>query len=319
LIRLPALVGYTGFVGSNLMAQYDFQQTYNSKNIAGAYGLKPDLLVYAGVAGTKFIANGDPAADRAIIADAAENIRRIAPEKIVLISTIDVYPPGRCGYESDRIDYGGQTDYGLHRLQLEKWVAEHIKDHHIIRLPGIYGRNLKKNLIFDLIYGVFPILKLELYERLRSSDPFFETVYRPSSAGHYYLHSFCADDLRRIRRVMNHLEIDALQYTDSRGIYQYYDLKNLWKHIRTAVQNEIRVLNIAPEPISAKELVEFVTRRSFRNHKAGPFPRYDMKTSHAALFQMESVAKNYIGSRSQVLKNIKEFVHEQKNDLGLPD
>ena len=44
-----ALVGYTGFVGTNLNASYEFDGLYNSKNVKDAYGLEPKLLVYSGL------------------------------------------------------------------------------------------------------------------------------------------------------------------------------------------------------------------------------------------------------------------------------
>ena len=45
---MKALVGYTGFVGSNIYTSGEFDAVYNSKNIEEAFGTKPDLLVYAG-------------------------------------------------------------------------------------------------------------------------------------------------------------------------------------------------------------------------------------------------------------------------------
>ena len=46
---MKALVGYTGFVGSNIYDAGDFDAFYNSKNIQEAYGTEPDLLIYAGM------------------------------------------------------------------------------------------------------------------------------------------------------------------------------------------------------------------------------------------------------------------------------
>jgi hypothetical protein len=54
------LVGYTGFVGSNLYDAGEFDAVYNSKNIQDAFGTTPDLLVYAGVRAEKYLANNDP-------------------------------------------------------------------------------------------------------------------------------------------------------------------------------------------------------------------------------------------------------------------
>ena len=41
------IVGYTGFVGSNIVLAHEFEGKFNSKNIKEAYGGNPDLLVYA--------------------------------------------------------------------------------------------------------------------------------------------------------------------------------------------------------------------------------------------------------------------------------
>ena len=51
---MKALVGYTGFVGSNIYTSGEFDAVYNSKNIEEAFGTKPDLLVYAGLRAEKF-------------------------------------------------------------------------------------------------------------------------------------------------------------------------------------------------------------------------------------------------------------------------
>ena len=60
---MNAIVGYTGFVGSNLYTPERFGAAWNSRNIAEAYGTEPDLLVYAGVRAEKFLANRDPEKD----------------------------------------------------------------------------------------------------------------------------------------------------------------------------------------------------------------------------------------------------------------
>ena len=52
-----AIVGYTGFVGSNIYAAGDFDAAYNTKNIQDAFGSNPDLLIYAGMRAEKFLAN----------------------------------------------------------------------------------------------------------------------------------------------------------------------------------------------------------------------------------------------------------------------
>ena len=62
---MNALVGYTGFVGSNLYTQGKFDCVYNSKNITEAFETYPDLLVYAGLRAEKYLANQAPEKDMA--------------------------------------------------------------------------------------------------------------------------------------------------------------------------------------------------------------------------------------------------------------
>ena len=88
---MNALVGYTGFVGSNIYETGSFDQVYNSKNIEDAYGTNPDLLIYAGLRAEKYLANNAPEKDMELIEQAQENIEKINPKKLVLISTIDVF------------------------------------------------------------------------------------------------------------------------------------------------------------------------------------------------------------------------------------
>ena len=52
---MVVLVGYTGFVGSNIYAAAGdrIDAVYNSKNIEKAFGTNPDLLIYAGLRAEK--------------------------------------------------------------------------------------------------------------------------------------------------------------------------------------------------------------------------------------------------------------------------
>ena len=89
------LVGSTGFVGGNLMAVHPFAAACHSTDIAAQFGSEPDLCVYAGVPAAMFLANADPEADLAVMRGARENLRRIAPKAVALISSIAVYADSR--------------------------------------------------------------------------------------------------------------------------------------------------------------------------------------------------------------------------------
>ena len=125
---MKALVGYTGFVGSNLCDQTKFDAVYNSKNIVEAYGTAPDLMVYAGVRAEKYLANSAPEKDLGKILEAEENIVKTAPKKLVLISTIDVFTNPQDVDENTTVVTDGLHPYGLNRYLLERRIRERFSE-----------------------------------------------------------------------------------------------------------------------------------------------------------------------------------------------
>ena len=127
---MVALVGYTGFVGSNIYASAGnkIDVVYNSKNIEEAYNTNPDLLIYAGLRAEKYLANNAPEKDMELILQAEENITRINPKRLVLISTIDVFMVPKDVDETSEIGTENLHAYGYNRYQLELWVREKYHD-----------------------------------------------------------------------------------------------------------------------------------------------------------------------------------------------
>ena len=58
------LIGYTGFVGSNLSEQKSFSEYFNSSNIEKIKNHEFDMLICAGLSGTKYKINKKPIAVR---------------------------------------------------------------------------------------------------------------------------------------------------------------------------------------------------------------------------------------------------------------
>lgn len=146
-----ALIGYTGFVGSTLMRERDFGARFNSKNIDEICGCAFDTVVCAGVSAIKWLANQQPEADFAAIDGLMKHLKTIKAAHFVLISTIDVYADPVGVTEADAPISDGLHPYGLHRLRLERFIASYFPKYTIIRLPGLFGVGLRKNLIFDMI------------------------------------------------------------------------------------------------------------------------------------------------------------------------
>ena len=302
-----ALVGYTGFVGSNLADSYGFDALYNSKNIEEAFGTNPDLLVFAGLRAEKFIANKFPEKDRETILNAIENIKRINPKKLVLISTIDVYKNPVDVNEETIIDEDGLQPYGKNRYDLESWVRENFSDHLIVRLPGLFGKNLKKNFIFDMINIIPALLNEPKYKELTDIKPELAHYYFINSDGFYKCKDLTSGERDVLKAIFKEIGFSALNFTDSRGIFQFYDLKNLWSHIEMASWLGIKTLNMATEPVSVREVYRYVYDREFVNYITDNPPFYDFKSIYADKLGGRN---GYLYCRDEVLSSIKEFMGE---------
>lgn len=146
-----ALIGHTGFVGGTLRSQHHFTEFYNSKNFMEMKNQKYDLIVCAGVSAVKWMAKKEPEKDREGIKRLENVLKTIEARNFILISTIDVYPL-LTEKNEDYICLGVDNHaYGRHRLDFEIFCSQTFSNHRIIRLPGLFGKGLKKNVVYDLL------------------------------------------------------------------------------------------------------------------------------------------------------------------------
>jgi hypothetical protein len=144
-----ALIGYTGFVGASLLRQAHFDALYRSTNIDEIAGREFDTIVCAGAPGQKWLANREPQADLASIERLIGQLRTVSCRRFVLISTVDVFTSPQGVDEDSPVDETAAQPYGLHRRMLERFIEEHFPESLIVRLPGLVGPGLRKNVIFD--------------------------------------------------------------------------------------------------------------------------------------------------------------------------
>lgn len=144
-----ALIGYTGFVGSNLLDAHEFDDLYNSSNIAEIVGREYDLVVSAGNRADSFRINNDGASDLSEIDQLIDTVLAAEIGKLVLISTVCVYPEGGAPDESAPLSAKGLTPYGANRLHQERRLSDAV-DTTVVRLPQLYGARLKKGVVYDL-------------------------------------------------------------------------------------------------------------------------------------------------------------------------
>jgi len=104
--------------------------------------------------------------DNALIYDNLEN------------STIDVFKTPVNVNETTKIDTKNLHAYGYNRYQLECWVRENYPDALIIRLPALFGINLKKNFIYDFINLIPYMLTEKKMEELSLKEYNLKKYYK---------------------------------------------------------------------------------------------------------------------------------------------
>ena len=253
-----SLIGFSGFVGNTLLKQAKFDALYRSTDIADIDGKEFNVVVCSGAPAQKWIANKHPNEDRTNIENLISHLNTIQCNILILISTIDVFNNSIDVDEDSTVEEYDLHSYGLHRRLLEKFIQQRFSRHLIVRLPGLVGPGLRKNVIFD----------------------------------------FLNDN--------NQMAID------SRGIFQFYPMVNLWYDIQIALQAGISLLHLTAEPLSVKEIAEQGFGKSFENHLANPPSRYDMRTRHANLF---GLAGEYQYSRRESIQAIRAYAQSEPRTL----
>ena len=250
-----ALIGYTGFVGGNLEQQGAFDDLYNSQNIADIEGEEYDLVVSAANRAEMWRINQEPEKDLAEINEFIEHISKAKIGKLVLISTVGVYKNPNGANEDTIIDTDGLTAYGNNRYHLEQYCNDNF-DTTIIRLPGLFGNGLKKNVIYDLLHD---------------------------------------NNVDRIHKD---------------GVYQYYNLDNIWKDIQIALENNLTLVNLATPPVKTEEVAKYAFNIDFVNEPVDVNPAFwDMHSKYADIYGSEGM---YLYTKKQELDDIKQFVDREK-------
>lgn len=131
-------VGYSiigpGFVGQLISSQLHVNNSYTRINLDSLPNLSHDTIILAAPTGNRIVVNLDPQRDRDDCAGIVDTLKRTQFNRIVYISTVDVFLESR---------------YGQNRLWLEQQIRQ-FPNHTILRLPSLCDPSIKKNVLFDL-------------------------------------------------------------------------------------------------------------------------------------------------------------------------
>ena len=212
-----ALIWYTGFVWSNILKQNTFTDLYNSKNISDIKWKEYDLIVCAWVKAVKWWANQNPDNDLEWIKLLINNLKKVKTTKIILISTIDVYPePIEVNEDFDFINLNktNHHSYWLNRIFLETFIKNTFSNYSIIRLPWLFWEWLKKNIIYDLLNN----------NMLWNIIPNFNIQY-------YYLWNIWNDIKKVISNDLKIVNFNSEPILSSKIKDTFFPLKKIWKDI----------------------------------------------------------------------------------------
>lgn len=241
------LIGHTGFVGTNLKEKYFFDKEYNSSNIKEIEGEQFDLLLCAAPSAVKWKINKDPIPDLCNISNIVRHLSKVQFKKAILISSIDVYGEDISkGFDESRTPRADQHHYGFNRCIAEKYFLS-LGDCSVLRLPGLFGTGLKKNIIFDLM-----------------NDNMLENISLKTSL-------------------------------------QWFDLSKIKDQIDFILENNIRLLNVAPEPISTFEIVSDMFPEKLNDCKGSSNINYDVRTKYH---------DKYSYCKEQVKRDLSNFIQE---------
>ena len=112
-------------------------------------------------------------------------------------------------------------------------------------------------------------------------------------------------DREELKARFRKLGFSALNFTDSRSVYQFYNLGRLWNDIQVALDAGIKLWHPATEPVSAAEVYKYLSGEDFVNELEGTPANYDYKTVYADVF---GGVDGYIENKEEVLCEIKEFI-----------
>lgn len=255
-----ALIGCTGFVGSTLRRSTSFDDGFHSTDINRIDGNSYDLIVSAAAPAKKWLANQKPVEDAAAIDGLIQHLRTVKANAFVLVSTVDVFQSPVRVDEQSEISLEGLQPYGYNRRRLEIFVREHFELSLIVRLPGLVGPGLRKNIIYDFL---------------------------------------------------NHNNLDRI---DSRHVFQFYPMVNLWTDIQKALKSGLNLVHLTAEPVSVAEVARVGFGQNFTQIIDGMTPvRYDFRTLYANLWGREGGAYQY--SREDSLRAICDYAETEKRTM----
>jgi nucleoside-diphosphate-sugar epimerase len=155
------VIGGNGFVGSGYVRHFLSRglpvTVVDRSNYNQLIGAECDILINANGNSKKFLAKDDPKGEfQASVVSVRNSLVDFKFKKYVFLSTSDVYPDCsqiKLTREDTTLKLDEQSPYGFHKYVAELCVQHGAKDWLIVRQGGFVGQGMKKNTVYDVLYG----------------------------------------------------------------------------------------------------------------------------------------------------------------------
>jgi hypothetical protein len=191
------LIGHTGLIGETLQEKINFDFVYNTNNINNFDKEVSDgnNLWLSCLPATKWLVNKNLQKDIQNINFLINILNKKKYNNIFLFSTIDVYNNSPLLVNEDYYPNIKELSYGTNRYFFELFVDKFLEYNNlkIFRLPAVFGKKIKKNILYDLINGnqINKIKINSLYqwynlENLYKDVLFYDTNYRDDKIFNFF-------------------------------------------------------------------------------------------------------------------------------------
>lgn len=152
---MKIIIGNTGLVGTTLCESINFDLKFNSSNLENFPNIVEDgsELYLTCLPATKWMVNKNVTGDFDNLINILNVIKQKKYSKVILISTIDVYNNSPLKSNEDNLPLIQSLNYGNNRYLFEVLCKDYLitDEFKIFRLPALFNRHIKKNVLFDLI------------------------------------------------------------------------------------------------------------------------------------------------------------------------
>ena len=185
-------------------------------------------------------------------------------------------------------------------------------DVHIIRLPALFGINLKKNFLFDILNNAPSFFSLEKFSELRSKvrkrNHYLLDFYQYNSAFKVYMlnrEELNSSNMKvSLESLLDEFSASSIFFHSSNTTFQFYNLDSLWTDICKVIEDDLPIVHLAPEPVRTGEIYKnfFLTDMPYTNAQEH---HEKIITRHSKLWGSNST---FIKNQETVSKEINSFL-----------